>query len=98
MSKYAWIITKDYFCDPREGDDSAVGVSGPRTATDEQIERAKKEGLDFRMFDDDNFLIYEGKYIGPDNESMFGPLDDYGTPNFGCTYIKYRNGHKWEVL
>lgn len=28
----------------------------------------------------------------------FEPLDDFGTPNAGCTYIQYLQGGKWSTL
>ena len=40
----------------------------------------------FRMYDDDGILYYEGIST---NDSSFGPLDDYGMPNAGCTEIRY---------
>ncbi|MCP4570567.1 MAG: hypothetical protein GY841_23530 [FCB group bacterium] len=75
-----WIITKDIICD---GDDD--GVRGPTTP----------EGLDpkalpyrFKMYDDDGELYYEGRA----SSESFDPLDDFGTPNTGCTEIKYSKG------
>ena len=39
---------------------------------------------------DDGELIYEGRYFGdPDGEEAFGPLDDFGMPDSGCTTIEY---------
>jgi hypothetical protein len=50
----------------------------------------------FKMFDDDDNLYYEGFST---DDSSFGPLDNYGTPNAGCTYIQYKNGFgKFETL
>ena len=42
--------------------------------------------IEFEMFDDDGNLMCSGLA----SEEDFGPLDDYGTPNWGCTYIKFR--------
>ena len=99
MARYAWIITKDHISIPVD-DYDATGVSGPRSITDEQLARLKAgEGKEFRMFDADRILIYDGRIINDDaDDNLFGPLYDYGEPNAGCTIIKYRNGHKWEVL
>ena len=131
MSNYAWRITKDYFADEDEEVGTfgnAVGVTGPRDASDEQI-KAIKKGFKFRMLDDDGEVVYKGR-LHVDNpvtirdysgniesweieapvaqdgapyfknpicswpsvpeEAGFGPLWDFGTPNFGCTDIQYR--------
>ena len=56
------------------------------------------------MYDGDGELYYEGRFMdttldGHDlPETAFGPLDDFGTPNAGCTHIKYFTNHKWETL
>jgi hypothetical protein len=85
---YAWIITKDHFAEDRD----RKGTIGPSTATDEQIAKLKAgEGKPFRMLTDDRDLVYEGRYIGPDDETEFRPLDDFGMPDFGCTIIQYQN-------
>lgn len=92
LAKYRWIITKDHFAE--EGADpktnlNAVGMNGPRYC-DESI----PVPYAFRMYDDDKTLIYEGFC----SEIEFYPLDDFGTPNFGCTYIEYLINGKWEML
>jgi hypothetical protein len=74
-----WMIDKD--CAEVGG---KLPVFGPRNISTETQEALKRgEGTPFRMYDDDNELYYEGFLFG--NE--FGPLDDYGTPNAGCTRI-----------
>lgn len=51
----------------------------------------------FRMYDDDGELYYSG-WAKPDTE--FDPLEDFGTPNAGCTSISYYSHTKliWEQL
>ena len=49
----------------------------------------------FRMLDDDGEVYYIG-YCSDD--SSFDPLDDFGTPNAGCTEIQYKVNGKWEAL
>lgn len=100
---YAWIIDRDHYAEPgtKPGtNDNAVGMTGPRRATTAQILLLQGgAGQKFRMEDDDRNLVYEGRYLGDDSEDMFGPLDDFGKPNFGCTSIWYRNADgKWEEL
>jgi hypothetical protein len=96
MSRYAWIITRDHIADVtiEAGTNSdAAGVTGPHN----QVAELKSgEGKAFRMLDDDGNLYYTGRIIG--NHSGFEPLEDFGTPNAGCTEIRYLNNHKWETL
>ena len=93
MSTYAWIITKD---DIAEGDaDSSVGVTGPRDITEQQEFLLRKgEGRTFYLYDDDKLLYYTGRAIHDGTSDGeygidFGPLDDFGLPNAGCTLIKW---------
>lgn len=53
----------------------------------------------FKLYTDDNDLIYEGFCSDNDSEDAFAPLDDYGMPNFGCSYIQYKQPDgTWETL
>ncbi len=79
---YAWVITFD-----RIDNGAANGTAGPRNASDALIARATKHGKLFTMSDDDGQHYYTGYIIG--DYSGFEPLDDYGTPNAGCTEIRY---------
>lgn len=114
-SRYAWIIDKDHlFEDDDPPENNEAGVTGPSNAPDELLTRLTAgEGRAFRMFDDDGELYYSGRVIvrGRDGtawrdvdggEEDFGPLRDFGTPNAGCSHIKYRQtfaGHAvWETL
>ena len=89
-----WTITEDKLADVIGGDKPAVGTCGPRecTLTADQI-KAHPATLHFHMFDDDGEDYYSGLCILPEGltEEAFRPLDDFGTPNAGCTSIKYRN-------
>lgn len=93
MSDYAWIITTDHLA--REGERSDAGKVGPRTITPEQIAAlAAGKGRTFYLYDDDRERYYSGRAIwSPDFEGteqqVFGPLDDFGAPNAGCTLIKW---------
>jgi len=90
---YAWLITHDYVSNEEDR-----GTIGPRGCplTSEEITAT---GIPFRMLDDDGEVYYHGLYKGPDDETLFAPLDDFGMPNAGCTSIQYRNAAgAWEGL
>mgnify|MGYP003153688280 FL=1 len=87
-----WTITEDHI------GGGAVGVVGPRSATltSEEIIAA---GHHFRMYDDDGELYYEGYCTNNTDERAFAPLEHFGTPNAGCTGIKYEGASgKYEWL
>jgi hypothetical protein len=103
----AWIITKDKI------ESDAKGVTGPRTASEADIKRLQAgEGKRFRMLDDDGEIYYYGRQLETSDadkgyyaENEFAPLDNFGTPNAGCTEIQFDNGAKdskgkvvWESL
>ena len=85
---YGWIITKDIIED-------GLGnlTSGPRGS---QFTFADLEatGTQFRMYDDDGTLYYEGLICG--DFDGFEPLDDFGTPNAGATRIELYLKGRWE--
>jgi hypothetical protein len=110
-SQYAWVITRDHLADGDEDFESEVGVAGPSDAPDDLTNRLvdsedkpvkdkPKDALSFKIYDDDGIHYYDGWYLGPDGEDMFGPLTDFGGPNAGATTIKYRDKTtgKWETL
>lgn len=87
MKTYCWTITKDHIADEtaKQGTNSnAVGVIGPRGATMTHDEIVK-QGVKFKMYDDDGELYYEGYLVGGNG---LEPLDDFGTPNAGAVRIK----------
>ena len=88
----SWYIDKDLI----DGGES----EGRWNGIEQTIEQCKRHCTHkFRMLDDDGNLYYEGYSDDCDGESAFDPLDDYGTPNAGCTEIQYKNGvGKWETL
>jgi hypothetical protein len=96
---YAWLITKDHITEPGDDLPSRVGWQGPHDAPAGLLERLNDgDGLTFRMKDDDGEVYYEGRYLGPDDEDMFGPLDDLGRPDAGAVDIQYREHGKWVSL
>ena len=99
---YAWIIDKDHLYGPGgefEQDNDDVGVCGPSQARDEHIKAlqdkkypADAEVFTFRMYDGDGMLYYTGRMLtteGDTERACFGPLDDFGKGNAGCTDIRY---------
>lgn len=90
---YAFVITKDVL------HDEDMTVMGPWNTT-VRFPDVIRAGSKFRMLDDDGIVYYEGFFLGDDkSEDAFGPLDDYGAPNAGCTEIQYLNNKgEWETL
>ncbi|RAO37369.1 hypothetical protein PSN13_01351 [Micromonospora saelicesensis] len=104
-SSYALVLTRDRAHELRGGE-SEVGTARPSKATDEMIERARTEGRPWRMLDegdvdagqagvnpDERGVVYEGLIwtaVEPGGEEDFGPLYDFGQPNWGCVEIQYR--------
>jgi len=95
-ASYCWLITADRLAENDR--ESAVGAEGPSSAPamfgDDWTPRQ------FRMYDDDGVLCYDGILFAEDpdsEEACFGPLDDFGAPNAGCTRIDYFNGRDWET-
>ena len=81
---YRWIITKD-----RIENGEKVGVEGPN-GCDSTL---KSNPQRFSLYDDDGECYAEGMLYSTDKshnyeEALFGPLFDYGLPNWGCTAIK----------
>ena len=102
----AWIITRDLI-EPNE----AVGVTGPREATANDIARLKAgEGIAFRLLDDDGEVYYYGRRLETsecdDAYAEYGgggaelaPLDCFGTPNAGAVTQEEKNASgKWEAI
>ena len=91
-----WVITRDLlaeqgFLDLDEGETSEAGTYGPSGCplTPEQI-LTHPEAKKFVMLDGDNIPYYEGFWVdATGNGNSFQPLDDFGTPNAGCAYIRY---------
>ena len=84
----SWYITID-----NVDDGNAIGQWN---GEEETIAECKENcSYAFRMKDDDGEVYYHGK--SSDNSS-FAPLDDFGTPNAGCTTIEYWSKGTWETL
>lgn len=106
-ASYGWIIDRetvstenDANISPQNRTPSRAGWVGPRNIAPEiEQELRNGKGQQFRMYDDDGILYYEGRYIGPDDETAFGPLSDLGTPDAGAVRIDYKGkAGRWETL
>lgn len=69
-----WIIDKDLV-----SDGEAKGICSADYKKGSQLPHK------FSMSDDDGICYYQGR---TDDDSDFGPLDDFGKSNAGCTGIK----------
>jgi len=84
----SWYISKDEI-----DDGTAVGQwQGDEYTLEECKENCS---IAFRMLDDDREIYYHGK---SSDSSSFDPLDNFGTPNAGCTEIQYYESGKWVTL
>jgi hypothetical protein len=99
VTEYAWIIDEDLISD---GDDE--GTKGPSDAPERMLDGlADGQGARFMMSDGDKTPYYMGRLIRwpietpggdeLDDEDLFGPLDDFGLPNAGCSTIHYLDPH-----
>lgn len=102
-SSYGWMITKDFIA--TDHDEINVGRTGPRDIPLEfELALAKGHGVSFKLYDDDGEKFYEGRYYSvedaaAEDETAFGPLDDFGRPNDGAVTISYRRANgRFEIL
>lgn len=93
----AWKITQDLIENGRA--DETVSAD-----YDDELQKVREPSAGpelgqprpFRMLDGDGNIYYYGFTFGDDDG--FGPLDDFGQPNAGCTSIQYKIAGKWEEL
>ncbi|GHB52034.1 hypothetical protein GCM10010331_44490 [Streptomyces xanthochromogenes] len=87
---YGWVIDVEH--EPSEGRDE-TGTMGPHNIDPQiQVRLRRGDGRTFRMYVSDQVLSYTGRIIttdGAGGDDDFGPLDDFGRPNAGCTEIHY---------
>lgn len=110
-SPYAWYITKDHLFNPAwDGVVNEAGTVGPRNApvgpgqvgNDRLLKAHYDHSHQFRMYDDDGILYYTGTLFWngdgefPDEEVLYAPLADFGTPNAGAVLIKYTGRPEWD--
>jgi hypothetical protein len=91
MSKHGWIITRDYLDAPI----LSVEVIGPKNTLLSKNELLA--GTPFNLFDSDNRLCYSGFTVQDSStlNSLFSPLDDYGSAMGGATSMRILNNGKW---
>lgn len=81
---YGWRITK---VNPEFLEQEEVNTVGPATLSAElEHELFAGYGQEFKMYDDDDIWYYTGMIVGEFEGTE--PLDDFGTPNAGCTRIE----------
>lgn len=96
---YRWKITRDFDYEREEahykemGYKSSVGVEGPY-GTNDSITLTQTFRLVCHDGDETDVMAEGMASAGVD----FEPLDDYGTPNWGCTGIEYLENGRWELL
>jgi hypothetical protein len=103
---YGWLIDRDY----SEGDYqdgvgdkpsrrntyATVEVMGPRGISPEiEAKLRSGKGQAFQLYDADGGLYYTGRWIEGDDPESNNPLDDYGAPNAGCTYMNVGNNQPY---
>lgn len=107
---YGWIIDRDdyYYSEDAyhlDGEKPEDGTAGPRNIDPQLLAKLKADksvGYQFKMYDDDRNLIYTGRCVVDEDhpniegEEPCAPLFDFGSPNFGCTYIKYPGKPEWD--
>ena len=101
VKAYGWIIDRDHEASAELGDEG--NTIGPRDIDDYVLARLHAgEGVPFRMFTDDDELLYTGRVIARkeerDGEFDHKPLDDFGMPNAGCTRIDVKRNGKWSTV
>lgn len=107
MARCAWIIDEDHLAEGPPGTYmNAKGIFGPDDAPIGPLEALwAGEGRQFKIYDDDGVLYYEGRIIvqfesdeGTLQDEHFKPLWDFGAPNAGATEIYYQVEGDWVEL
>jgi len=104
QSEYAWIIDKDHLYageDYLRDDAGTIGPRGANGSTKQDLAANYPHRNQFRMYDDDQELYYTGTlyWTGdpePEEDFVYGPLADFGTPNAGAVFIAYTGKPQWD--
>jgi hypothetical protein len=97
-ARYCWRITKDHVTLPQEGS-NREGLEGPSNAPKTLTPDNNADVVAWRTFcDGETEPCYQGLMVG--EYQGFEPLDDFATPDAGCTRIELFNTEKnqWEAL
>lgn len=104
-TRYGWCFDTDHLA---TGDDEPDLQWGPRDLSpDLEADLEVQLGHEFRIYDDDGELYYTGRLVTDppaddpwelEDNVLFAPLDDYGTPGAGATEIRYKRNGRWETL
>lgn len=94
-----WIIKQDTLAE--EGakpgaNENAVGIK----SVDFNDQADVSDWTQFRLLDDDGEVYYVGVIdtVYCSEAKAFSPLDDFGTPNAGCTEMQYFENGEWKTL
>ncbi|RLC24905.1 MAG: hypothetical protein DRH93_03360 [Deltaproteobacteria bacterium] len=79
-----WKITKDLINKPLSRGSDSYCYGTELGTTSKVFEMGRPMPVKFRLYDDDENLYFEGVM----EEEDFHPLDDIGTPGYGCTGIR----------
>ena len=78
-----WKITKDLI-------NECFGTETEEEITSSRFAFEREMPIFFRMYDDDDVLYFEGVMEIED----FHPLDDFGMPAYGCTWMETSRDNK----
>ena len=84
-----WTITKDLIEDGKKVGTSSCNFDETKAALLKYR---------FRLLDCDGEDYFEGKADDCDSQRAFGPLDDFGRGNAGCTEVQYFQDGYWRPL
>lgn len=98
-SNPGWIIDRDLLFESEGDGRDETGTVGPSGFEGDPA----SFDIKFRMYDDDDELYYEGRMNQDAMDDGFAegwgdPLDDFGTPNAGCTRLDYLEDGTWKTL
>ena len=88
-----WQITKDLISEPEDTNQEGQWPNG-------EMPGGKEPTDEFKLFDDDKNLYFEGKVWLERGDTGFEPLWDWALPGWGCTEIQYKHPQTgvWEAL
>jgi len=113
MARLSFLIERDHLAEEAGIASTDVGLfhtrnrAGNDRMTEAGLAQLKAavvaEGMQFRLYDDDDVLYYTGRHLMPTHlqkgEDLFNPLD-WAMGHAGCTRIDYLNTEtgEWETI